>query len=128
MAKYLDLTGLSHYDQKIKQYIAQHGGGGSVVYKHNLYVEVNTSNATYYVRFEIINGSSTPITNSNIIVNKDYLCIVDDGDDTGGVYSGVIRRNSSSKYFLQFYNALNNAFVSVEGTTGDELEDTVETL
>ena len=127
MAKYLDLTGLSHYDQKIKQYIAQHGGGGSVVYKHNLYVEVNSSN-TYYTRFEIINGSSTPITNSTINANKQYLCIVDDGDDTGGVYCGVIKRTQSGKYLLQFFNGINNTYVNVEGTTGDELEDTVESL
>lgn len=128
MAKYLDLTGLSHYDQKIKQYIAQHGGGGSVVYKHNLYVEVNTSNATYYTRFEIINGSSTPITNSTINANKQYLCIVDDGDDTGGVYCGVIKRTQSGKYLLQFFNGINNSFVNVEGYTTDVLEDTVESL
>lgn len=63
MAKYLDLTGLSHYDQKIKQYIAQHSGG-SQLYLH--VVTVVDNNEISYWKF--ITNSNTQITSFSLFV------------------------------------------------------------
>lgn len=61
MAKYLDLTGLSHYDQKIKQYISQHSGGA--LYAHC----INFATPNRDIKVEIITSSATPFTKATLI-------------------------------------------------------------
>ena len=65
MAKYLDLTGLSHYDQKIKQYIAQHGGGSAnneEIYTHKVSIHFTIGNNAYSCILTLINTDNTAYT------------------------------------------------------------------
>lgn len=63
MAKYLDLTGLSHYDQKIKQYISQHSGGA--LYKH----VITLANQEMEMVFSFLSSRSTQYSKSDVFSN-----------------------------------------------------------
>jgi len=130
MAKYLDLTGLSHYDQKIKQYIAQHSGG-STLYLHS--VTIVDNNETSY--WKIITNSNTQITSFSLFATAlpnnlftYYGRAYDSDNDDSNIIIGI--RTLSNVYIdLQCVN-VNNEVTQREWTssTGLTITDTVTSL
>lgn len=121
MAKYLDLTGLSHYDQKIKQYISQHSGGGAL-YKHNITVS-NAGGDGEILNITLINSISSAYTSSNdltsIIDSHEVVGFICNDTNLGYKIIGFIYNNKvfgwqntgNNNYFID-YDLIDYSIVS----------------
>ena len=120
-SKYLDLTGLAHYDQKIKQYIGSHSGG-SQLYRHRIHFIDEDGDYDFYG--ELITNTSSQFT---LVTLKNYLLtngtyypffIFDTSNDSIGVYYGysnnvILILHNGSYIYLSIGNVFNDTVTAL---------------